>query len=555
MEQPDCLIPFGDPTAGWEPPERFTFPFYYEPHPLALKAAAELQVRLAQAQGWQHDFGLEGNPDGLGKMFGVLVVADTEGKLGYLAAFSGKLAGTNHIPGFVPPVFDMLDEASFYRKEEALISDINAQIAQLEQDPAFVKALHHYQTQQATAEHAITAARQADKAAKQQRDQQRLAAAALPAEAQQALDAELNRLSAMYHFHLKDVNRHWKAEVAAAAADWQPFQAALEQLKEERRARSGRLQQQLFDQYTFLNQAGVPKSIRAIFQPPLPLPSGAGECAAPKLLQYAFKYHLRPLCMAEFWWGVSPASEVRRHGHFYPACRGKCEPILSHMLDGMVLDPNPLTQNPAADKSLPVVFEDEYLIVVNKPADFFSVPGKTIEDSVAARLRVQFPDATSPMLVHRLDAGTSGLLLAAKNKSVHQHLQAQFVERSIEKRYVALLLGSVEGDSGTISLPLRVDLDDRPRQLVCFEHGKPATTRWQVVQRSAQQTRIYFFPLTGRTHQLRVHAAHVQGLNCPIVGDELYGQKSDRLYLHAEQLAFTHPMTGERMTLEVPAPF
>jgi tRNA pseudouridine32 synthase / 23S rRNA pseudouridine746 synthase len=555
MNQPQCLHRFAELPEGIEPPERFTFPFHYDPHPLSRLAVAELQAKLSGPQTWQHDFGFTGNPEGLGKMFGVLVVADTTGQLGYLAAFSGKLAGSNHIEGFVPPVFDMLDEAGFYRQEEDQISQINRQIEALEQDAAYADALNQYQTIEAAAEQAINTAKQADKAAKQERDVQRKAATNWLEEQRTTLEAELNRQSAMQHFHLKDVTRQWKTQVAEAAQNLQIFQQQLDQLKEERRRRSAQLQQQLFDHYTFLNQASESKSVRAIFQPPHPLPSGAGECAAPKLLQYAFQEGLQPLCMAEFWWGVSPPSEVRRHGHFYPACRGKCEPILAHMLAGMALDPNPLAQNPAAGKQLPIVFEDDYLVVVNKPADFFSVPGKSIEDSVYTRLKAQFPQAEGPMMVHRLDVGTSGLLLVAKDKATHQHLQAQFAERTIEKRYVALLAGIVHGQEGLIDLPLRVDLDDRPRQLVCYEHGKPAQTRWQVVGRSTTRTRIHFYPLTGRTHQLRVHAAHAQGLSCPIVGDELYGAKADRLYLHAEWLAFTHPVLGTRVEVMAEAGF
>ena len=259
--------------------------------------------------------------------------------------------------------------------------------------------------------------------------------------------------------------------------------------------------------------------------------------------------------MAEFWWGISPDSEVKVHKEFYPACRGKCEPILSHMLEGIELDVNPMSINPAEGKELPIIYEDEYLLLVNKPAEFLSVPGKTIDDSVQTRIQLKYPNATGPLLVHRLDMSTSGIILIAKQKDIHESLQKQFLKRTVEKRYMALLDGYVKSSDGEISLPLRVDLEDRPRQLVCYEHGKHALTTYEVLERKNGRTRIHFYPHTGRTHQLRVHAAHSKGLNAPIIGDDLYGQKADRLHLHAEYLSFWHPITKERMEINCPAPF
>lgn len=259
--------------------------------------------------------------------------------------------------------------------------------------------------------------------------------------------------------------------------------------------------------------------------------------------------------MAEFWWGKSPSSEIRKHGFFYPACKSKCEPILTHMLEGLEMDENPMLINPAIGKNLDIVYEDAYLLVINKPGDFFSVPGKNIHDSVLNRMKMLYPEATGPLIVHRLDMGTSGLMLIAKTKEIHQHLQSQFIKRRIKKRYAALLDGIVDTDEGFINLPLRVDLDDRPRQLVCYEYGKSAQTAWKVVQRFDNQTKIHFFPITGRTHQLRLHASHPKGLNMPIKGDDLYGRKADRLYLHAEFLEFVHPITNEVVHVEVSAPF
>jgi tRNA pseudouridine32 synthase/23S rRNA pseudouridine746 synthase len=306
-----------------------------------------------------------------------------------------------------------------------------------------------------------------------------------------------------------------------------------------------------------LNALGESKNVVDVFAEIgaiLP-PAGAGECAAPKLLHYAYTNGFKPICMAEFWWGASPKSEVRQHKNFYPACRGKCEPILGHMLRGLDVEDNPMLVNPAEDKEMEIVFEDDYLVVVNKPAEFLSVPGKTISDSVLTRLKERYPNATGPLLVHRLDMSTSGILVAAKTERVHKHLQSQFIRRKVKKRYVALLDGVVAATEGIIDLPLRVDLDNRPHQLVCYEHGKSARTEFRVVRIEGGRTRIHFFPITGRTHQLRVHAAHSLGLNTPILGDDLYGTRAERLHLHAEFIEFTHPISKELINFTIPPVF
>lgn len=547
------FIHFQAPISDIALPERFTFPFHYQPHPLSRLAAHELQTHLEQQQAWQHDFGFGDSPDGLGKMFGVLVVQDSQGNLGYLAAFSGKLAGKNHLDPFVPPVFDMLDDNGFYRLEEEEISQINRRIAQLESDPRYLTCMTELGAETTASHTALAALKQAHRAAKASRDQQRNEASA----GDSALLEALNRESAQHHFQWKDATRYWSQRLAVAQQSADVFLQEITRLKEERRQKSAQLQQKLFHQYTFLNAAKETKSLLEIFQISdeiLP-PSGAGECSAPKLLQFAFLHDLKPLAMAEFWWGRTPSSEIRQHGQFYPACRSKCEPILKHMLAGVPMDENPLEQPPAQVIDLPIIYEDEYLLVLNKPAGLLSVPGKKMEDSVYTRIKKQYPDADGPLIVHRLDMATSGLLLIAKTKDVHQDLQAQFASREVKKRYVALLDGTVDGDEGLIDLPLRVDLDDRPRQLVCYDHGKSAQTRWQVMERSGGQTRIHFFPLTGRTHQLRVHAAHASGLHCPIVGDDLYGKPAERLHLHAASITFTHPVSREGVTVEEGCPF
>ena len=284
-------------------------------------------------------------------------------------------------------------------------------------------------------------------------------------------------------------------------------------------------------------------------------PSGTGDCAAPKMLQYAFSNGLTPVAMAEFWWGKSPNSEVRKHGNFYSACRGKCEPVLGHMLQGIDVDPNPFLTNQAIGKTLETIYEDEYICVINKPTEFLSGPGKHVTDSVQERMKDKYPESTGPLIVHRLDMSTSGLLVIGKTKEIYTQLQLQFVKRTVKKRYIALLDGVVANDEGYIDLPLQLDINNRPYQKVEYEFGKSARTRFEVIERKAGKTKIYFYPITGRTHQLRVHAAHVDGLNAPIVGDDLYGVKGDRLHLHAESIMFTHPVTGEEVTLSVEAEF
>jgi tRNA pseudouridine32 synthase/23S rRNA pseudouridine746 synthase len=367
----------------------------------------------------------------------------------------------------------------------------------------------------------------------------------LPFEDYKVLQKQLSKESQQESIQLKQMNYYWKETIAQARQKLADFEANIQRLKDERKAKSAALQQKLFQQYSFLNQNGETKSLGAIFDNNPP--ASAGECAAPKLLHHAFQHQLQPIALAEFWWGQSPKSEIRKHGHFYPACTGKCKPILAHMLVGLNVDDNPLLQNPAENKELTFLYDDAYLSVVHKPAEFLSVPGKAIRDSVYTRYQARFPEATGPLIVHRLDMSTSGILLLAKSTEVYLQLQAQFMKRTVQKRYMALLNGTIDQDRGVINLPLRVDLDNRPNQLVCYQHGKPAKTLWEVVERREHTTLVHFYPITGRTHQLRVHAAHTEGLNAPIVGDDLYGTKADRLYLHAERIRFWHPVLGKEM--------
>lgn len=541
-------------------PERFTFPFAYTPHELSEIAMKEVQEYLAHQTDFDHPFFYDTSTGEMpiGKMFGVLVVKTASGNLGYLAAFSGKLANSNHISFFVPPVFDMLQQQSFFVKEEKELNAINAEIDLLEKDSTY----HAYKenkacfSEQAASE--IENKKQLLKNLKKERKLIRInQKTVLPLSDYQAFEENLIRQSLRDKHELNVIKRHWENILKEIENKIKLHEDKIKLLREKRKKRSAVLQQKLFKSYHFLNAKGEVKDLLAIFQSHAyqQPPAGAGECCAPKLLQYAYTHQLQPVCMAEFWWGSSPKSEIRLHKQFYPSCWGKCEPILSHMLQGLMVEQNPLLLNPAEGQQLEIIYEDAYFIVINKPSGFLSVPGIHIKDSVYERIRIKYPNTTGPLIVHRLDMATSGLMVIARTKEIHKQLQNQFIKRIVKKRYTALLDGEVAAQSGTIILPLRVDLDDRPRQLVCYDYGKYAETYYEVQEVKEGRTLVFFYPLTGRTHQLRVHAAHTDGLNCSIVGDDLYGKAGQRLCLHAQQLSFIHPVTQQWMTFETSSDF
>ncbi|MCL1042139.1 pseudouridine synthase [Shewanella marisflavi] len=546
-----CFTPFRASVEGIALPERFTFPFYYEPHKLCELAASELQEYLEHQKQWQHNFGLSGEREGaIGKMFGVLVVQNEQGELGYLKAFSGKLAEQNLLPGFVPPVFDMLTQDSFFHGEQLAINQLTAELEALQQSSVLSGLQSELKALREAKEQAVGELRAEIIDNRKSRKARRVAGEQLDAAAFEALQQQLGRESVAEKHRLRLLNEQWDSQIEVRATQLASLNADLDALKQRRAMQSSALQLKLFAQYRFLNQAGEVKDLNSLFShlPNGLPPAGAGECAAPKLLQFAFEHHFKPIAMAEFWWGASPKSEVKQHRHFYGACQGKCEPILGHMLAGIELDDNPLLSNPAEGKALPILYQDEAIAVINKPAEFLSVPGKNISDSVYSRMKLAFPRASGPLIVHRLDMSTSGLMVIALSSEANKALVQQFIGRTVEKRYLAKVAGEVKGEEGEIKLPLRVDLDDRPRQLVCFEHGKHAHTYWQVKAREAGTTLLSLFPKTGRTHQLRVHCAHQDGLGLPIIGDDLYGAKANRLHLHAQYLAFNHPLSGERVS-------
>lgn len=539
-------------------PKKFTFPFYYTPHSLAINAANELQKEL-EITAIEHNFGFSKSEksDAIGKMFGVLVVQNLAGEVGYLAAFSGKLGNKNHHSGFVPPVFDILETGSFFLEGEKEVSAINFQITTIETSANYSVLKEQAENNKSLLSKFVFESRLELKRLKNTRKLKREKAHEKMPEAEylKFLD-ELKNESIREQLFYKHELRRKNKEFLLLNDEFFALEEQLDFLKLERSKKSAALQQEIFEKYTFLNQAGNKKSLLEIFKNTIYLfpPAAAGECAAPKLLQYAFLNQLKPICMAEFWWGTSPNSEVREHKQFYPACKSKCEPILKHMLDGIEMDTNPmLAQADVTD--LEIIFEDDYLLFINKPAEFLSVPGKQLTDSVYERVKATYPNTTGPLLVHRLDMSTSGILMIAKSKEIHKLMQAQFLSKKIQKSYVALLEGFIEKNEGEIDLPLRGDFDDRPKQLVCHEFGKAAKTKFRVLSREGNTTRILFFPITGRTHQLRVHAAHHLGLGCPILGDDLYGTKSTRLYLHAQELIFIHPISKKQQQVYCKAPF
>ena len=556
------LIYFEPQPRAAELPALFPSPFDEgPPQRLAARAAEALQRELASgfAAPGVSLAGLEA-PAG-GKMFGVLVVVDGQGRVGFLRAFSGMLAGRWDVAGFAAPLFDRAEWAALEPAGEAVVSALFRRCASLLASSQWLsmgeatQALLLRQGVERTALQAKHAARRAhrhDQRAATEREASERgavdAAAALQALAQEsrADKAELRRLLA--------AQEQEAAVDARAGAGLRRRAGALERL---RRMVSRGLMRRLHETYRLVSAAGETCSLRTLYAPREP-PSGAGDCAAAKLLGAAYRLGLRPLALAELWWGEGPLSGGRLHGCFYPACREKCGPLLPFLLAGLPLaEPSPFRVPALAHEPLPVVYEDEWIVVVDKPAGLLSVPGRDarVTDSVQARLRRAYPLASGPLLVHRLDLDTSGLLVAAKDAASHAALQRQFAARTVHKRYLAWVEGSLRGDAGRIELALRVDVQDRPRQVHDPVHGKSAQTQWSVLRREAGRTLVGLSPLTGRTHQLRVHAAHPLGLGAPIVGDRLYGHGGERLLLHAERLELTHPHTGQRLVFTSAAPF
>ena len=558
------LHPLPPDAQHLEPPSEMNNPFCYKPHPLCLAAAADVMPLIN---------GLPLSKDE-GKMFGVLVVeplhpsADKR-QLFYLAAYSGQINGRADWPGFVPAIVDYLQPNGYFKTHEADISRLNHRIEELKENPERLAALQELERFKKEAEKKVADYRL--KIAEAKAERQRIRETQTLTEEQ---EAALVKESQFQNAELRRLRQQYKADLEMLSAKVDYFEKPIREMKRERRERSDALQHWLFQRFDLLNIHGERRMLTDIFAPTpqrVP-PSGAGECCAPRLLQYAFEHQLKPLAIAEFWHGPSPKAEIRHSGHFYPACRGKCLPILTWMLSlipdvpsptrSLSPDPHPeqnsgilspITQHPSTE--LPIIFEDDDIVVVDKPAGLLSVPGISEHYSVYTIMRERYPDTDSPLIVHRLDQATSGLLVIAKTKEAHFQLQQQFLSHQVKKKYVAILEkepSMEEGAEGLVSLPMRPDVLNRPYQIVDHEHGKTAITQYQYLG----NRRIALWPQTGRTHQLRVHCAHAQGLNAPILGDELYGSRSaDRLYLHAASIQFTHPITHQPLFFESEAPF
>lgn len=528
----DRLHPLQSNTT---PPGRMNNPMGYIPHPLCIEAATEVQKAIGANSEWKADADR-------GKMFGVLVVTDNIGGLGFLAAYSGLLANRNDWHYFVPPVFDFQQPDGYFKTEEAKITDINRQVAEMEQDATLREQRTKLAQLKLQTQHEMQEWKMRCDDAKHHRDaiRQGTAPATMTEEQMVAesqwMKAETRRLR----------KRHTDT-IAAQQLVVGKMEASIDALRRMRKEKSEALQKWLFDNFMMLNAAGERRSLTDIFAatPAHTPPSGAGECCAPKLLQYAFAHNLQPLCIAEFWWGDTPTGELRQHGHYYPACRGKCLPILQHMLQG--LDVQQPTHGIPTEATPEIVYEDQWIMVVDKPHGMLSVPGKTDNESVWHFARKHCPEADGPLIVHRLDMDTAGLMVIAKTKEAHQKLQAQFRKHTVKKTYLALLerpLPPGKPQSGTINLPLRPDHYDRPRQMVDTIHGKTAITTYAMTGPCT----VTLHPLTGRTHQLRVHCAHPDGLGIPILGDSLYGTPAGHLHLRAAEITFIHPHTGKDIT-------
>ncbi len=530
------------------PPVKFTYPFCYEPHPLCREAAAEVQRHIESSGVMRGERG--------GKMFGVLVVRQEgtgcggaeEGPLGFLAAYSGLLSGRNDWPWFVPPVFDAQQPDGHFKTVEARISAVNAEIAAISGSPEYAAAAENVRKANDFAAQEMEKMRHKMAEAKQKRDVRRASMAGVSEEEKALLERESQYMKA----ELRRARKRFGAMCAEAEAGVAPFRNRIEELRRTRRDMSEALQEWLFAQYRMLNARGERRNLRDIFAHTVHgvPPAGSGDCCAPKLLQYAFAHGMEPVCMAEFWWGPSPAGEIRHHLHYYPACRGKCLPILTHMLQGLDVEDNPLAQG--GEGTPEILYEDDFLAVVCKPPGMLSVPGKEGRASVLSAMQRHWHCEDGVMVAHRLDMDTSGLLVVARSREILAALHRQFERREVKKKYIAVLDGCPRrSGKGTVNLPLAPDPLDRPRQRVDLEAGREAVTGYEVLRSDGRLTLVALYPHTGRTHQLRLHCAHADGLACPIHGDPLYGRRGTRLCLHAASIAFTHPVTGRRMSFEI----
>ena len=523
-----------------------------------------------------------------GKMLGVLIAADNAGTEHSLYAFSGQLGdGGFCYPGFVGPVFDYLQPDGYFKTREREISGINAEIAEFEKGYLRI-VTEEYNSVKDKLRESVDEYKEKCRLSKLERKNRR-AEGFVTADEEAAMIRESQFEKAELHRMKKRVSEALMPyeERLNDAVD------KLEKLKEKRRKDSEALQQWLFYNFKVLNGRGESKSLSDIFAETaakIP-PSGAGECCAPKLLQAAYQQGLKPLSIAEYWYGKPKDGEVRIHGSHYPACRGKCLPVLNWMLRGIDVTP-PLDYSKSNKIYTPgIVFENEWFCILNKPSGMLSVRGKSSEISLQQWLEERYGTDKEVKVAHRLDQDTSGLIVATFGTTAFKYLQALFATRKVSKTYIADLEGDYRSKGisrqGFITLPLSPDWLDRPRQRVDYEGGKEAITEYEFTEVIEGRSRVIFHPHTGRTHQLRVHAAAAAGLDMPIVGDRLYGKgtghfgkddrssfketghfgkddrlnfkgdsrENNRLLLHAGKIEFVFPLDGKHYSFEVPVPF
>lgn len=523
-------------------PELFTDPFNYVPCEVVRIASHELIRYIESQEQWREELSR-------GKMFGVLVCKTKEGDVGFLSAFSGNLDGQTQQPTFVPPIFDLHSIDSFFRAEESVISAINSQIKAIEEGDIYIDLSSKIEQRKALRASEVTAYKQLMKRSKADRDKIR-SSSSCAAELQQ-----ITKESQFQKAELKRIEALHNSNITILEGEKEGLDNQISKLKHERQRLSQELQRKIFESYILRNHLGEQRSMVEIFaqyRSTLP-PAGAGECAAPKLLHYAFVNELTPIAMGEFWWGDSPKGEVRHNGEFYTACKSKCEPILGYMLRGMQLDST--SSDYSITRDLNIVYQDEFLAVVDKPAGMLSVAGHVDLPSVEGLLPILFAQYADAKVVHRLDMDTSGLLLIALKPDIYRSLQRQFEKREVEKEYLALLDGVISTHVGEINLPISSDYEQRPRQKIDYVGGKEAFTTYKLISVDGNISRVSLTPHTGRTHQLRLHCAHHEGIGVPIVGDRLYGHPATRLMLQAQRISFIHPASASRMSFELEAEF
>lgn len=526
---------------GLDIPDRLDYPFQYAPCAMARKAAIHLQQRLSRTHAVDPD---------PGRMMGVLVV-EREGQYYYLSAYSGEWKDKRCDIVFVPPIFDPFDRKSFFFQGERDLDALTVQIEKLSNSIEYARLRKQIKYEEETLN---SYCQNEQKGIRQKKAQRKKIRDRWDGEMSSEQIDILNTQSKDEGIRFKKAKRWYKRKLDGLQEKVLFFENSLQSLRNERKKRSQDLQNKLFEEYKVKNSIGEQRDLLKLFEGTsqgVP-PSGAGTCAAPKLFQFAFEHQLRPVCMAEFWWGKSPKSELRKKGSFYPACRGKCEPILNFMLKGLPIGSNPIYDRLIRPKKLEILYEDDFIVAVLKPPSFLSVPGREYSYSAQELLQSQLKIA-SITAIHRLDMATSGILLFAKDKHSLARMQELFQKQKVHKTYEAVLEHPVSMPKGRIDLPLAPDFIHRPRQKVDFYQGKKSITEYEQVRNG--HNKIKFYPKTGRTHQLRIHAAHHLGLDNPILGDALYGKDSGRLHLHASAIGFIHPIFEQEIHILSPAPF